>query len=375
MNINNLHQIFQKYIDSFEYLNNKEHDENYKWEVAQGFQNFDLDADDFVAEMKRLLKISCNLIDSGQSMPFAGLIEFAKKEPITVKKMFEELYANENNDLELKQRKIDSFINQSEELRKKYFKDSHLYINNQRSAMQFLFLRYPDSNYMYKASQAKSFADCIEFYDDWGPMSDFKIEVYYRMCDQLVKEIKKFPAIVETHKSRFEHNKKKLYIDKELHILAFDIIYSSQVYDFYKGMEFSPIKAQARKLHEERVLKAKVYYNDLKIAKENYDILNNINDFLYQTFCVGAKIKHKFYKNGTIKEINDKNIITVDFNGSEKRLGLNTLITSNLLVIESDDLKEKFESIKPVLLKSDSIPRALSFAEKNFESYAEYFEE
>lgn len=140
-------------------------------------------------------------------------------------------------------------------------------------------------------------------------------------------------------------------------------------------MEFSPIKAQARKLHEERVLKAKVYYNDLKIAKENYDILNNINDFLYQTFCVGAKIKHKFYKNGTIKEINDKNIITVDFNGSEKRLGLNTLITSNLLVIESDDLKEKFESIKPVLLKSDSIPRALSFAEKNFESYAEYFEE
>lgn len=192
MNINNLHQIFQKYIDSFEYLNNKEHDENYKWEVAQGFQNFDLDADDFVAEMKRLLKISCNLIDSGQSMPFAGLIEFAKKEPITVKKMFEELYANENNDLELKQRKIDSFINQSEELRKKYFKDSHLYINNQRSAMQFLFLRYPDSNYMYKASQAKSFADCIEFYDDWGPMSDFKIEVYYRMCDQLVKEIKNF---------------------------------------------------------------------------------------------------------------------------------------------------------------------------------------
>lgn len=50
MNKNNLKSIFKKYIDNFEMLNNEKNDEIYKWEIAQEFQNFDVDAPDF-AEM------------------------------------------------------------------------------------------------------------------------------------------------------------------------------------------------------------------------------------------------------------------------------------------------------------------------------------
>ena len=50
MNRNNLKSIFKKYIDNFEVLNNEKNDEIYKWEIAQEFQNFDVDAFDF-AEM------------------------------------------------------------------------------------------------------------------------------------------------------------------------------------------------------------------------------------------------------------------------------------------------------------------------------------
>ena len=50
MNRNNLKSIFKKYIDNFEILNNEKNDEIYKWEIAQEFQNFDIDATDF-AEM------------------------------------------------------------------------------------------------------------------------------------------------------------------------------------------------------------------------------------------------------------------------------------------------------------------------------------
>lgn len=47
MNKSYLHYIFQKYIDNFETLNNKTNKETYKWEVAQAFQSFDVDAEDF----------------------------------------------------------------------------------------------------------------------------------------------------------------------------------------------------------------------------------------------------------------------------------------------------------------------------------------
>lgn len=57
MNLNNLHEIFRKYIEKFEYINTV-HEEIYKWKIAEEFQSFDLNAEDFESEMKRLLKIS-----------------------------------------------------------------------------------------------------------------------------------------------------------------------------------------------------------------------------------------------------------------------------------------------------------------------------
>ena len=166
MNKSNLQSIFKKYIDNFEILNNEKNDETYKWEIAQEFQKFDVDAEDFVEMLTHMWKVSENLIDSSQQLPFYALVEFARREPETVREMFRKLFAEEHlGDIE-KQAVIDEFIASSEELRKKYYPDSRLYTNNQRSVMMYLFLRYPNSNYGYKASQAKSFADCIEFYED-----------------------------------------------------------------------------------------------------------------------------------------------------------------------------------------------------------------
>ena len=56
MNKTNLQVIFKKYIDNFEVLNNKENDETYKWEIAQEFQTFDIEAEDFAEMLSRLWK-------------------------------------------------------------------------------------------------------------------------------------------------------------------------------------------------------------------------------------------------------------------------------------------------------------------------------
>lgn len=96
MNRNNLQSIFKKYIDNFEILNNEKNDETYKWEIAQEFQKFDVDAEDFVEMLTHMWKVSENLIDSSQQLPFYALVEFARREPETVREMFRKLFAEEH---------------------------------------------------------------------------------------------------------------------------------------------------------------------------------------------------------------------------------------------------------------------------------------
>lgn len=119
MNKSYLHYIFQKYIDNFETLNNKTNKETYKWEVAQAFQSFDVDAEDFEKMLKEMWKVSENLIDSAQSLPFYALVKFSEEEPDTVREMFKKLFSDEHMNYTDKQKTIDEFIESSEALRKK----------------------------------------------------------------------------------------------------------------------------------------------------------------------------------------------------------------------------------------------------------------
>lgn len=301
MNHENLQSIFKQYIDNFDLINNRDHDENYKWEIAAHFQKFDVSVKNIVDTLTQLWKISDNFIDSTKQLPFHALVEYAKREPQRVCEMFNKLFEDEHMELAEKERRIQAFINECEELRLKYFPYSHLYVNTLRSVMQYLFLRYPDSNYCYKASQAKKFADCIGFYEDWGPMTDFNLDVYYKMCDQLVEEIKKDEALLATHRSRYEHTKRSLHPDTNLHILAFDIIYTSQAYDFYVNTTFNPINAQARKLHAEQVAKAKEKAALAEAATQKSLVLAEAQSCFSNIFKAGTAITHRKHGEGIIE--------------------------------------------------------------------------
>ena len=375
MNQKNLQVIFKKYIDHFERINSVENDENYKWEIAQKFQEFDVDAPDFADMLLRMLKISENLIDSSQQLPFYALVDYARKEPETVREMFRALFANEHLDVEAKQATIVAFIEASEELRKKYSPDSRLYMNNQRSVMMYLFLRYPNSNYGYKASQAKSFADCIEFYDDWGPMNDFNLGTYCRMCDQLVEEIKKCDALVATHMSRYENTDRKFYADENLHILALDIIYSSQVYNFYDGMTFAPINAQARKLHFERVKKANELKEALEKAQAADALLSEAREYFIKAFETIKTVKHKVFGEGTVESF-DGSILAVHFPkvDATKKLGLTMSLQNKLIVCGAEGFAEAVEKYSDVMKYEHQIPSNLKRAEEEIQPYLEYLE-
>ena len=375
MNRNNLQSIFKKYIDNFEVLNNEKNDETYKWAIAQEFQNFDLEAEDFAEMLLHMCKTAENLVDSSQQLPFYALVEFARKEPETVREMFKKLFADEHIDTDSKQQLIDEFIATSEELRKKYYPDSRLYTNNQRSVMMYLFLRYPNSNYGYKASQAKSFADCIEFYEDWGPMTDFRLNIYSRMCEQLIAEIKANEALMETHRSRYENSDRLLHPDDNLHILALDIIYSSQAYNFYGDMSFAPINSQARKLHFERVAKAKELADAVAKAKADMALLTEAKEYVASALTSGLVVKHRAFGEGTVVECSGT-IVAVEFlkTGETKKLGLAVAVGNGLLTLPTDEMTQKIKEYIPVLNNETRIPTNLANAEAALEPYLEYLD-
>lgn len=375
MNTKNLQIIFKKYIDNFETLNNRKNDETYKWEIAQEFQKFDVDAENFAEMLTRMWKVSSNLIDSSQQLPFYALVEYVRREPEVVREMFRKLYADEHIGCDQKQQSINEFIEASEKLRKKYYPDSRLYVNNQRSVMMYLFLRYPDSNYGYKASQAKSFADCIEYYDDWGPMTDFRLDIFYRMCEQLINEIKANDALVATHKSRFENTDRKLYPDDNLHILALDIIYTSQAYNFYGDMTFAPINAQARKLHFERVAKAKELAYAVDVAKEKMKLLAEAKAYVEATLSQGTVVKHRAFGQGTVEGCVDS-IVSVFFPrvNESKKLGLVVAFGNGLMTLPSEEATNKIKEYIPILSREKYIPKDFEYATEKLQPYLEYID-
>jgi len=375
MNKANLQSIFKKYIDNFEMLNNEKNDETYKWEIAQEFQHFDIDAEDFAEMLAHMWKVSANLIDSSQQLPFYALVDYARKEPETVREMFRKLFDEEQIDDEAKQELIDDFIASSEELRLKYYPDSHLYMNNQRSVMMLLFLRYPDSNYGYKASQAKSFADCIEFYEDWGPMTDFKLGIFRRMCDQLIEEIKSNEALMETHKSRFENTNRKLHPDNNLHILALDIIYSSQAYNFYGDITFDPINAKSRKLYFERVAKAKALAEAVEKAKAEAELLDEAKKYISETLVKGLSVRHRAFGEGIVEKCAGT-IVEIHFAkiNETKKLGLTVAVGNGLLSLPSEEITKKIKEYIPVLNRETQIPSNLKRAVEELQPYLEYLD-
>ena len=106
MNKENLQQIFSHYLEKFEYINDKNsHYENYKWLICKKFRKLmdealESESESFASALYKAKAVTANLIDS-YTQPFAGLVEFAKYEPETVREMFLSLYSDDGGDIHI----------------------------------------------------------------------------------------------------------------------------------------------------------------------------------------------------------------------------------------------------------------------------------
>lgn len=373
MNKAHLQKLFDSYVKHFEYLTDTVHDENYKWRAIKFFQdNFDIDALDFPTMLAKATSETCNLIND-QTQPLYGIIECAKKEPETVRNLFKDLYKEDNGDLILRQNKIEAFIDSSEKLKEKYFPGSWRYKQTQRSAMAYLMLRYPDDNFFYKYTEVTEFADCVEFYSDFANRSKFGLSLYYKMCEELIEQIRKHKALMEKHHSRFMNQNNSLYQDENLHTLAFDIIYTSQAYNFYDGITYTHLDSKAKKEYLKKEEKAEAQKAKLDDATKKLQQLNEAKQKILSLLSVGMKVRNLRNGEGIIQSYNDK-IIIVLFDGqtNPKKFGFLKALVSKHLEIDSSELRKYIEENITLLKQEEIIQSVYNHAVQEFSLYMKY---
>ena len=146
MNEKNLQQILENYVNNYEDFNSKipgKPTEYEKWEIAGEFKNkmnlaLKTTDENLPTELYKIKKMTSDFIDS-YTQPFYGLVQFAKKDPKTVRRMFQELYEDDGGDLGVRQKKIENFLNESHQLREQYTPNSYLYKDDFHSVTSYLF--------------------------------------------------------------------------------------------------------------------------------------------------------------------------------------------------------------------------------------------
>lgn len=376
MNLKNLDQVFANYIQKFEYINNKENNESYKWSAVLEYQKaFDLDAADFAAVLKKAKQASGNLIDS-QVQPFGGLVVMAEKngEAETIREMFRNLYAEDNGDLDTIQRKIDAFLAACDALLDKHYPGSHLYANDQRTAMGYLWLYNPDKYFFCKTTQAQYLAKCIEFYDSWGTYANFSLPVFYRFCNILLDAIRGNQRLLDTHRSRFGCATKEMHPDTELHILLVDIIFCSQIYGLYDGVTIQERSSADIKLYLERKAKAAELLLKVQAAEDTVTLLHEARAIFDAWLTSGAAVRHKAWGEAMYKGTNKGYLIFYFPKTDETKTFMLSAFAMGFLTIDSPEYRAVMEKYHSVIKNDLNAYSNLASAKKALLPYEEYLD-
>lgn len=297
MNTENLHQIIGRYAEQYEIINNDDHFELFKWRAAKHYYDVlhsptakGLPFSQLFKEAKKEFSV---LTDNGFVSPASGVVKIAEKKEAEAEALFRDvLWADDGGDLSLRQDHMEEFLVEMDKLRMETFPSSHKYKQDRHAVSCYLALLNPEKNYIYRYSNAKEFADYIEFGKEMGSGENFRLDNYYELCDILVEALKEHPTLLEKYYARLDADE-SLYRDNSLHLMAFDVMYCARTYNFYDGLTFIPRKKPTAKttkaaLEEQKLLEqaAKICaleekLRTLEIQAEPYEQISLLNVFVH----------------------------------------------------------------------------------------------
>lgn len=323
MNKTHLYNILNQYIERYDEFDDDSptgNDEGYKWRVVREFKkHWDIDAEDFASMFKKAFEEvqKSNLIDNKTVQPIGGITLLLKydDEVEFVRECFKELFSDDNGDIDLRQERIETFIDKINLHIDKYVKGSWKYPQQRNNVIYYLNLWKPEENYIFKSTEATEWANCIEFGDDFGSGESFSLKKYYKMCDELLAELKNNDEIMHLYGIRKKEKAKNF--DDDGHILVYDIIYCAKAYNLYKNVPtlrkistkqriYLAETAEKREHLLESLSELSVEFERLSIAME----LPNIS---------GETVYHKKWGSGTVVTCQE-GFVEVEFAEGSKKL-------------------------------------------------------
>lgn len=380
MNRVHFDQIIDNYAARFVELNTGDNNEVYKWEIAAEFRpmmdaTLAADDTDFPAKLAAVVLLTKQTIDNKNQLAFYALTDYAQSEPQAVREALCQLLTPDGGDLEVRTQRFTEFLNFCEFMRAKYYPDSWRYRAGIRLPMMITGFYDPDHYYMYKASQAQAYADCVEFYDDWGSGAKMDLRIYHRMCDELIETIKLHPKFKMIRDTRKNYAEKPLHPDTELHILAFDVIFCSTVYNLFEGIHYSVRNAEEKRIHLEKMNEARNARANHAEALECMAKLDYAEAFFAEKLSVGSAVTHKRFGVGTITGLSGK-VIETQFSGLDhpSTLVWRDCVKTGLLSFKTAENAAEYDELVTLLRQAEVIRKNAAIAEKKLEQYAEYLQ-
>ena len=207
--------------------------ERYKWEALQWYkQHWNMDAPDFAAMLKNAFYKTGNLLNSGpNSLAYTQICQFSKDDPEGIRNAFSVLY-DESKPLaeriayfqKVFQDRLQVIAEQNPDYTKKLssYQDLH-------AISVYLYFEYPDKYFIYKAKCYNDFSKRVGFTGTSSAqqLAIRKLENLDQLAQIVINLASAQTDLMALHTARLDAS---CYSDKELHLLAQDIIFYGSVY-------------------------------------------------------------------------------------------------------------------------------------------------
>lgn len=366
MDKKNLSIVFDQYIARFDELNDLEGtDEGYKWRAESCFvANWDIDAEDFPAMFKASMREMSNLIDNKTVQPIGGILLLLKQpnEIEFVRQCFNELFSEDDGDIDARQDRIYTFMDKINERIDQYARGSWKYPQKMNDVIYYLNLWRPHENYIFKSTEATDWANCIEYGDDFGSGETFSLKKYYRMCDELLEEVRTNEAIMELHEARFTREARDY--DDELHILVYDIIYCAHAYNFYAHAAATTTSSKERIRRAELRTQYEEVLSHYDAALEARDAIAAQTELTVD--LTGKELKHKVFGIGTVKS-HVNGMLEVEFGVGMKKFQYPNAISGGFLAAFDERVAIDIQQEIDAKTKLDVAEKKLTSARSEYE--------
>ena len=366
MNLERLNKIVDIYIDKFEMLTNDDCDENMKWRAMYHFkENFDINAPDFHEMFKYAMSESSIIINNGTVQPVNGILKLITHEEDRMRELFTMLYEDDGGDIDKRQDKIEYFVEETNKLLEKYERGKWKYKQDFRSVLAYLTFYKPEENYLYKSSQCQPFFRYLEYGEEIGYGQYFKLSRYYRMCDEVRQAVSKHQELIETHNERWSKVKDP---KDNLHILTFDIIYCSIVYEFYEHQKYNKIIRKSKFDLEQEILTEK--YECVRVEIENLEAkLANAQaelDKIPEINLEGQDVKHRMFGKGLVAK-QTGSYIEVVFAAKTAKFILTTSFIGGFLSSEDASILERCKQMESAIALCDKLEKAINYKQSELD--------